>query len=383
MMFHATFYQKFRIFNVGATKHVSGTNVLLNLRSPGRTHNTFHVFFPFPFLLYTMSDLTGILDIMSGFRRSKVMFAAVNMGVFDALAQQPGGLTVDELALSLPGYNFQTTDGLSRLLRGCVSLSLLSIDKQQQRFSLTSESSRYLVSSSRQSLAGYIKYCNAVIYPLWSNLEASVETGATCWTETFGYVDGSDPKKVFEHIYNGVDGSRRFMRAMDGAVDNTAPTILQMVPLDWVTGILDIGGSTGRFSSYICDALPNCKQAIVFELPNIVDLAEDMRKEDQINERVVYQKGNFLDVLPELPENINAVLLSRILHDWNDQTSLELLKSTHAALTATKNKAAGIVICDLLFDDDSKVSPVDANLQDLNMMVQTVSCTVILGTNEK
>lgn len=312
------------------------------------------------------------MNIMNGYRQTKIMFAGVKTGIFDTLAKHPNGLTVDELAKALPGYNFQTTDGLSRLLGGCTSLNLLAVDKHKRRYSLTEDSSQYLVTSSRQSLVGYIIYGNDVLYPLWSNLESSVETGATCWTQSFGYADGGNAKKAFEHMYYGDDGTKRFMRAMDGAVNNSAPIILKTVSLDWVTGLLDIGGSTGRFSSYICDTLPNCQQAIVFDLPSVVDIAEKMREEDLINDRVAFQKGSFFDGIPELPDHINAVLLSRILHDWDNTTSLELLKKIHARLASTKKETAGVVVCDLLFDDDTKSAPVDTALQDLSMMVQTV-----------
>ena len=86
-----------------------------------------------------MNNASAIIDIMNGFRRSKILFAGVKLGVFDALAQYPKGLRVNELASALPGRKFQTTDGLSRLLRSCVSLNLLSVDKQQ-RFSITPDS---------------------------------------------------------------------------------------------------------------------------------------------------------------------------------------------------------------------------------------------------
>ncbi|CAM0140559.1 hypothetical protein VKS41_006578 [Umbelopsis sp. WA50703] len=317
-----------------------------------------------------MNHAAAILDIMNGFRRSKILFAAVKLGVFDTLAQHPRGLAVHELATLLPNRKFQTTDGLSRLLRSCVSLELLNVDKQH-RFSMTPQSIQYLVSSNRQSLAGYINHSNDMLYPLWQNLESSVLTGSTCWTESFGYLEGADSKKAFDHIYHGADGPKRFMLAMNDVVNNSAPQILDMVPLEWVKGVLDIGGGTGRLSSWICDTHPQCSRAIVLDLPNIVELATELKIVAPVNEKVEHQKGDFKQAIPKLENGINAVVLSRILHDWNDETCLDLLQRIHQTLVPSAIQPAGVIICDMLFDDNAKIAPVETNLQDCNMLVQT------------
>jgi acetylserotonin O-methyltransferase len=319
-----------------------------------------------------MSGIANIVELVNGFRFSKVMFASVKLGIFDTLAQHPNGLAVQKLAKELPNQTFETTDGLSRLLRCCVSLNLLSIDNQK-RFSVLPDTRKYLTTSSPQSWVGYINHSNDMLYPLWQNLEASVVSGATCWKESFGFLEGGDRAKAFEHIYHGPEGAKRFQRAMESIVNTSATQILKMVQLDWVSGILDLGGSTGRFSSYFLDAKPRCQRAIVFDLPHIVDLAQDMRKDVPINDRVEFLTGSFFEPLPELPGEINAILLSRILHDWDDSTCEVILKNANAALVKSKARRAGVLIFDMLFKDDTKVTPKNTAIQDVNMLVQTVS----------
>ncbi len=55
-------------------------------------------------------DPTVVLDLLEAFRRSKTMFAAVSLGVFDALAL--GSKSLDELATTLA----TNADALQRLL---------------------------------------------------------------------------------------------------------------------------------------------------------------------------------------------------------------------------------------------------------------------------
>src|SRR5262245_64559922 len=67
----------------------------------------------------TPPDPAPILDLLEAFRRSKTMFAAVSLGVFDALAAGPTSLT--HLAATLQ----VNVDALERLLGACVALQLL------------------------------------------------------------------------------------------------------------------------------------------------------------------------------------------------------------------------------------------------------------------
>ena len=67
----------------------------------------------------TKPDPSVVIDLLQAFRWSKTMFAAVALGVFDALKDGP--LAVETLASRLRA----NTDALERLLDGCVGLQLL------------------------------------------------------------------------------------------------------------------------------------------------------------------------------------------------------------------------------------------------------------------
>ena len=67
----------------------------------------------------TPPDPSVVLDLIEAFRRSKVLFTAVRLGVFDALAAGPKSCAA--LAAELPA----NADALERLLDACVGLGLL------------------------------------------------------------------------------------------------------------------------------------------------------------------------------------------------------------------------------------------------------------------
>ena len=64
-------------------------------------------------------DPAIVLDLIEAFRRSKTMFAAVTLGVFDALSRGPR--TAIQLAEELNADR----NALQRLLDACVGLKLL------------------------------------------------------------------------------------------------------------------------------------------------------------------------------------------------------------------------------------------------------------------
>src|SRR6266850_1862221 len=106
----------------------------------------------------TPADPSVVLDLIEAFRRSKTLFAAVALGVFDALAAGPRSL--EELAASLAS----SADGLERLLDACVGLKLL--DRPGGRYANTPAAAAYLTRSSPHRLTGYIHYSNETMWKM-------------------------------------------------------------------------------------------------------------------------------------------------------------------------------------------------------------------------
>src|SRR5258707_2684501 len=97
----------------------------------------------------TPADPTPVLDLLIAFRRSKSMFAAVSLGVFDALAAGPKSLA--DLASQLPA----NPDALERLLDACVGLQLLQ--KLDGHYANTPAATAYLCENSTQRFTGTLK----------------------------------------------------------------------------------------------------------------------------------------------------------------------------------------------------------------------------------
>src|SRR5262249_26606535 len=127
----------------------------------------------------TRPDPAIVLDLLEAFRRSKTMFAAVGLGVFDAL--EAGARPLVELAASLRANQ----DALERLLDACVGLQLLK--RSDAGYENTPVAAAYLCTSSPRRLTGYVGWSNAVMWKLWANLEDALRDGTHRWKQTFGW----------------------------------------------------------------------------------------------------------------------------------------------------------------------------------------------------
>jgi acetylserotonin N-methyltransferase len=290
-----------------------------------------------------------VVDLIEAFRRSKVMFAAVSLGIFDALAMGPRSAQAlaDELRLN--------PDALERLLDGCVNLRLLV--KQQEQYANEPVAATYLCRSSPHRLTGYIQYSNEFLWQLWANLEQAIREGSNRWQQTFGW-EGS----IFDHFFRTEEAKREFLMGMHGFGLLSSPEVVAAFDLSRFHRLVDLGGATGHLAIAACQRFPGLR-AVVFDLPSAVPLAREIIAASPVADRIEVTAGDFFaDSLPE--GDLFAV--GRILHDWAAEKIRTLLRKFCERLPA----GGALLIAEKLLIDD-KTGPTGALMQSLNMLVCT------------
>ena len=306
-------------------------------------------------------DPGPVLDLLSAFRCSKAMFAAVSLGIFDALRMGPKSLP--ELATELS----VNADALERLLEACVGLQFLTWSDNQ--YGNTPVAQRYLTSDSPDRFTGYIRYSNDVMWRMWGNLENAIREGTHRWQETYGW-DGP----LFSHFFRTEEATREFLMGMHGFGMISSPHIVSAFDLSRFQRLADLGGATGHLAIAACTRWPQL-HAVVFDLPAAVPLAREIVGSSTVANRIeVYSGDFFTDPLPAA----DLYALGRILHDWSEEKALKLLQLIHAALPA----GGGLLIAEKLLADD-KSGPRWAQMQNLNMLVCTEGKERTLGDYER
>ena len=290
-----------------------------------------------------------VLDLIEAFRRSKTMFAAVSLGVFDALSAEPASLAALSQRL---GCN---ADALERLLDACVGLQLLT--RNGDAYANVPAASVYLTSASPRRLTGYINYSNDVMWRLWGNLADAVREGTHRWQQTYGW-DGP----IFSHFFKTDEAKREFLMGMHGFGLISSPHVVAAFDLSRFTRLVDLGGASGHLAIAACQQYSQLK-AVVFDLPDALPLAHEIVGPSSVAGRIELLAGDFFtDPLP--PGDLYA--LGRILHDWTEEKILKLLARIYESLSPN---GAVLIAEKLLLEDKS--GPRWAQMQNLNMLTCT------------
>lgn len=298
----------------------------------------------------SIPDPAVVLDLLEAFRRSKTMFAAVALGVFDALDQCPANLS--ELSIRLKA----DSDALERLLDACVVLGLLNRNESMQ-YSNTATATTYLTSTSPRRLTGYIGYSNSVMWSMWGKLEDAVREGTHRWEQCYGLTGD-----IFSHFFKTEEAKREFLMGMHGYGMITSPQVVAAPDLGRFKRLVDLGGATGHLAIAACERYSSM-QAVVFDLATAIPLAKEIVGQSKVADRIEFVGGDFFtDNLP--PADLYA--LGRILHDWSEEKIVLLLKRIHEALPS----GGGILVAEKLLLED-KLGPRWAQMQSLNMLTCT------------
>lgn len=308
----------------------------------------------------TPPDPAPVLGLLNAFRKSKVLFAAVSLGVFDALATGPKPTAA--LATQLAA----DADALDRLLGACVMLGLL--DRTSAGFANTPAAAAYLTSGSPSRVLGYLRYSDRVLWQMWDHLDDAVREGTHRWKQTYGW-----DAPIFANFFKDEAAKREFLFGMHGYGLISSPQVANAVDLLKATTFVDLGGATGHLAVAACRRWPRLR-AVVFDLPEAIPLAQEVVGKTDVADRVGFAAGDFFaDPLP--PGDMYA--LGRILHDWTEAKILTLLGKIHVALPP----GGAVLIAEKLLHDD-KAGPEWAVLQSLNMLVCTEGKERTLGEYE-
>ena len=290
-----------------------------------------------------------VLDLIQAFRRSKTMFAAVALGIFDRLGSGPAEAATLAEAI---GANARA---LARLLDACVALGLL--EKHGVAYANSPVAGAYLTRSSPHTLTGYILYSDRALYPLWGNLEAAIREGTNRWQQTFG-----NEASIFEHFFRTEEARRDFLSGMNGFGQLSSPAVIAAFDLGRFRQLVDLGGGTGHLALAACARYPHLQTA-VFDLSAAIATAREYMVQAASGSNVALLVGDFFtDPLPEA----DLFALGRILHDWSEEKIRTLLKKVWERLPS----GGALLIAEKLLNED-KTGPLPALMQSLSMLVCT------------
>jgi predicted O-methyltransferase YrrM len=280
-----------------------------------------------------------LMQMTTGYWRSQVLFAASELGVFEALARGP--LPAADIAArcaSSPAYT-------ERLLNGCVACDLL--EKRDGRFANTQLATQYLTPDSEQSLAHWVRFMGDCYRP-WSGLAGAVR-------------DGRPVADGFDQIARGEDYTRHIILAMHEYALGPGRAMVANLDLSGRKRMLDVGGGPGTYSILLAERFPQLT-AEVLDLPPVIGITRELVERHGMDGRVTMRAGNYLT--DDLGSGYDVVLLSNMLHQEDPQTCKAILRKAYEAL-----EEGGLLVIQLAFLNSEKDAPAWAVLQSLQLLL--------------
>ncbi|MCY1040529.1 methyltransferase [Corallococcus sp. bb12-1] len=282
---------------------------------------------------------------ITGYWRTQVIGTVARLGIADLLATgaRESGSLAAELGVH-PGALF-------RLMRGGISAGILEA-VSERTFALTpmGEGLRSNVPGSLRQMA--ITQSAPSHWLPWGLLPEAVRTGRSPVQAALG----SD---IWGHFARHPEEAEHFAQAMGNLSGLVASEVTHHIDFAPFARVADIGGSHGELLAQVLHAHPSCR-GILFDLPQVAEGAKTVLESRGLASRVDVVAGSFFE--PGMP-SAEAYLLKHILHDWEDDPSLTLLRRLHEAAPS----GARLFVVELVIPDNRNPDP--THLIDLNMLV--------------
>ena len=163
---------------------------------------------------------------------------------------------------------------------------------------------------------------------------------------------------LFDYLQQNGDAADAFNGGMTNLSSLLAHAVLMAYDFSEISSLVDVGGGEGRLLRRVLELNPGMT-GIVFDLPKTVESANHGLSD---NERCSYIAGNFFE---SVPGGADAYMLCGVLHDWDDDRAITVLRNCRRATT----KNGRVLIVDMIVPDTNSAS--FSKLLDLNMMVMT------------
>jgi hypothetical protein len=261
------------------------------------------------------SPAERIAQMAAGYWVSQALYVAAKFSIADRLANEPRAAA--DLAAECGAH----PQALYRLLRALASLGIFS-QRSDERFELT-PLAQPLRSDVPDSKRAMVLMTGEEQFRAWGELLYSVTTGKKGFDRVFG-------QPLFEYLAERPEQAKLFDAAMVAIHGRETPAMLAAYDFSRLGTIADIGGGNASVLVTILAQHPRLR-GILFDLPNVVARAQEPIQAAGLADRLQAVAGSFFE---RVPSGADAYMMRHIIHDWDDEQSLTILRNIHRAAPA-------------------------------------------------
>ena len=292
-----------------------------------------------------------IMEVGMAFWPAKVLLSAIELGLFTKLGS--GSMTGRELQAALRLHSRANPDFFDTLL----AMRFLERDGDgpDARYRNTAETGLFLDRNSPQFMGGFLEMANARLYPFWGDLTTGLRTGSP---QNELKHSGTS---MFAELYSRPERLEQFMDAMSGISAANFQAFAEKFDFSRYHTVCDVGGATGQLSIILARQHAHLR-CISADLPAATAIAERKIAATDVADRV---SARPLDFFADPVPKADVVTMGMILHDWNLEKKMHLIRAAYAALPP----GGAFVVIENLLDDARRQNAVGL-LMSLNMLVE-------------
>jgi len=296
-------------------------------------------------------DPGQILQTAFAFWSSKVLLTAIEFGVFTQLGNRRS--TGAELGAELGLH----PRGIADFFDALVAMKFLDRDGDgpAATYANTPEGALFLVRNSPRYFGGILEMLNARLFKFWQDLPEALRTGKPQNETKHGR------KGIFETLYEEQPKLEQFLGGMTGLSRINFEALADRFDFSRYKSLCDIGGATGLLCTEVAKKHPHLR-CISFDLPPVEPIAQKHIAAVGLSDRVTTAAGDFFkDPLPRA----DLITMSMILHDWNLERKMLLIRAAYDALPP----GGALVAIEALIDDARRENAFGL-LMSLNMLIE-------------
>lgn len=254
-----------------------------------------------------------LLRMAQAYQLSQALYVTAKLGVADALAAGP--LDVAAIADVVGARSPE----LRRVLRGLVAAGVF-IELEDGRFALNDAALALRADAPARTRDVVVNF-GEEMYRAFGELLHTVRTGETAFEAVYG-------QPLFDYYASHPEAEASGLARMTA---RSLPVTRELVASDLADGrstITDVGGGTGTVVAALLEAHAHLR-GVLYERSTVLPRARDYLTAHGVADRCKLVAGDFF---VSVPAGADLYLLKSVLHDWDDQHSVTILRNCRAAM---------------------------------------------------
>jgi len=297
----------------------------------------------------TLPPQAVMMQMMMGGWIARMLSDVSRLNIPDVLKQK-GSMSAAELVANGIHAN---PGALERVLRACASVGVFTEDAQG-RFGATALSD-VLTADSPVSVKVLAQEVGGKWLKMWGELNDAITTGEPVARKVFGM-------EWWAHLNSDPKELETFGEAMKSNSLNSMRGVLEKCDFTNVKKVVDVGGGFGHLVIALLKKYPGL-HGVLLDVPDLIPVA---KKNLPVTDPAVAARFEYVGAdMFESVSPADAYVLKHIIHDWDDEHCLRLLRNCHDSMEGN-----GRLICvDSVLPPMGDTGATSAKLLDLLMML--------------